>query len=296
MAETAILDPRPEDSLRPLTPVEFQRIRDLVYERCGLDLRAGKEQLVSARLGKKIRAAKFRSFQEYFEHVLGDRTGEAITEMIDALTTNYTHFFREPAHFEFLRTTVLPALRHRDSAAIWSSACATGEEPYSIAMCLADELGPTTPGRFRILATDISTRALTVARRAVFPAERFQDVAIPSLRRYLLRGSGASQGLYRVRTEVLPPVTFQRLNLVEPFSHMGTFPLIFCRNVMIYFDRKTQTDLVERLTGCLEPEGYLFIGHAESLNPIQHTLEYVQPAIYRKSRGTSAAPRGRTGR
>jgi len=295
MVESLLADPLRDDTLRPLTAVEFQRIRDLVYQRCGLDLRAGKEQLVSARLGKKIRAAKFRSFQEYFQHVLDDRTGEAITEMIDALTTNYTHFFREPSHFDFLRQTILPALRRRDSGTIWSAACATGEEPYSIAMCLQDALGPDA-ARFRVLATDISTRALAAARRAVFPAERFQDVAIPSLRRYLLRGSGASEGLYRVKTEALPPITFQRLNLVEPFSHVGTFPLIFCRNVMIYFDRKTQTDLVERLTGCLEPGGHLFIGHAESLNPIEHTLEYVQPAVYRKSGGMTAVTKGRVRR
>ena len=291
MPETPLLDR--QDELRPITPAEFQRIRDLVYQRIGLDLRAGKEQLVSARLNKKIRQGKFRSFQEYFQHVLEDRTGDAIVAMIDALTTNYTHFFREPAHFEFLKRTILPTLKGRTSVSIWSCACATGEEPYSIAMCLKDELSPAEAGHFKILATDISTRALASAGKAVFPAERFQDVAIPSLRKYLLRGSGASEGLYRVRTELLPPVVFQRLNLIEPFSHVGTFPVIFCRNVMIYFDKKTQTDLVERLTGCLEPGGYLFIGHAESLNPIQHSLQYVQPAVYRKS-GGGAAAKGRT--
>ena len=293
MPETLSAAPNERDALRPLSTVEFQKIRNLVYERCGLDLRDGKEQLVSARLGKKIREAKFRSFQEYFQHVLDDRTGDALASMIDALTTNYTHFFREPAHFEFMKRTVLPPLRDRASFTIWSSACATGEEPYSIAMCLKEELGTRTDGRVQILATDISNRVLAVARKAVYPAERFQSVAIPALRNYLLRGSGASEGLYRVKTEVLPPVVFQRLNLIEPFSHMGAFPLIFCRNVMIYFDKKTQTDLVARLTGCLEPGGYLFIGHAESLNPIHHTLEYVQPAIYRKPGDAGAAGKER---
>jgi chemotaxis protein methyltransferase CheR len=284
------------ETLRPLTEAEFHKIRSLIYERCGLDLRDGKQQLVSARLGKKIREAKFRTFQEYFQHVLDDRTGEALAGMIDALTTNYTHFFREPAHFDFLRQVVLPTLRDRSSVTIWSSACSTGEEPYSIAMCLKQELGDRADGRVRVLATDISTRVLAAAHRAVYPMERFQGLDVSSLRKFLLRGAGSSQGLYRVKTEALPPVTFQRLNLIEPFAHMGTFPVIFCRNVMIYFDRKTQTDLVGRLTGCLEPGGYLFIGHAESLNPIEHTLEYVQPAIYRKPGGGSTTGRGRTRR
>jgi chemotaxis protein methyltransferase CheR len=293
MPETLSSSPAQRDTLRPITAAEFLKIRNLVYERCGLDLRDGKEQLVSARLGKKIREAKFRSFQEYFQHVLDDHTGEALCGMIDALTTNYTHFFREPAHFEFLKRTVLPPLADRGSVTIWSAACATGEEPYSIAMCLKEELGNRTDGRFQILATDISTRALSAARKGVYPAERFQNVQIPTLRKYLLRGSGASEGLYRVKTEVLPPIVFQRLNLIEPFSSVGIFPLIFCRNVMIYFDRKTQSDLVARLSGCLEPGGHLFIGHAESLNPIQHTLEYVQPAIYRKPAGPTPRERGR---
>jgi chemotaxis protein methyltransferase CheR len=268
--------------IRPLTAREFEQFRQLAYEKFGLDLRNGKETLVSARLGKKIRELSFRSYQEYYRHVLEDRTGEALTALIDALTTNHTSFFREPAHFEFLRRTILPGLRRRDRIAIWSAACSTGEEPYSIAFALLEELGKAALARIRILATDISTRVLANAQRGAYPAERFAGIPAHQLSRYLLRGEQRFKDWYRVKPEVRAVVEFRRLNLMERFSNLGPFPVIFCRNVMIYFDKPTQQDLVNRLEGCLEPGGYLLIGHAESLNGVDHPLRYVRPAIYRK--------------
>jgi chemotaxis protein methyltransferase CheR len=266
----------------PLTTTEFEQFRKLAYDKFGLDLRSGKEQLVSARLGKKLRELRLRSFKEYYQYVVNDRTGEALVAMIDALTTNHTSFFREPAHFEFLKKTICPSLRNRDRIAIWSAACSTGEEPYSIAFTLLEELGLGVIPKVQILATDISTRVLGNAKKAVYPATRFRDLSPQQLRQFLLRGEGQWKDWYLIKKELRESVSFQRLNLMEQFVNLPTFPLIFCRNVMIYFDRATQEDLVGRLSNRLEPGGYLFIGHSESLNGVQHGLQYIQPAIYRK--------------
>jgi chemotaxis protein methyltransferase CheR len=270
-------------SCRPLKSGEFAKIRQLAYDTFGLDLRTGKETLVSARLGNQIRQSGCRSFDEYYQHVIDDSTGEALVKLIDALTTNHTSFFREPAHFDFLRKTFLPEWKDRGSIGIWSAACSTGEEPYSIAMCLLEELGAVAPGKARILATDISTRVLATAEKGIYPAERFEGLSAMQLRSYWLRGERDWAGCYRAKKEVRAMVEFRRLNLLEPVSQIGRFPLIFCRNVMIYFDKPTQQKVVEHLAGCLEPGGYLLTGHAESLTGIEHGLRYVQPATYRKA-------------
>jgi chemotaxis protein methyltransferase CheR len=265
----------------PLETDEFQEIQRLAYQRFGLDLKPGKEELVSARLGKTIREGGFKSYREYLDFVIADRTGEALIGLIDALTTNFTGFFREQAHFDFVRAVVLPALRVRDAIDIWCAACSTGEEPYSLAFTLLDEPGGSRPA-FRILATDISTRALDTARAAVYPAERFEHLSTAWLRKYLLRGEGKWQGHYRVKPEIRRMVEFERINLIEPISHTRRFSLIFCRNVMIYFDKPTQEAVVNKLAEWLEPGGHLFVGHAESLMGVRHGLEYVRPAVYAK--------------
>lgn len=288
MGERA-LAPWTEESVRPLTAREFEQIRALAHEKFGLDLRDGKQQLVSARLGKKIREARFRTFQEYYRHVVEDRTGEALAAMIDALTTNYTSFFRESAHFDFLRREIMPLWRERPAVRVWSAACATGEEAWSLAVCLAAERGPLGA---RVLATDISTRALAAARKGLYPVERCEAIPKQELRATMLRGQGRWEHWYSVRKELRAMVDFERLNLMEPFAHLGTFPAIFCRNVMIYFNKGTQEELVNRLAVCLEPGGYLFIGHAESLTGIPHPLQYVRPAIYRKPAEGRAGRRG----
>ena len=283
MIEARQGEPQETGLLRPLTATEFEEIRRLAYEKFGLDLRQGKEELVSARLGRKIRESHCRSFREYYRHVLDDATGEALIGMIDALATNHTSFLREPAHFEFLKERVLPALMSRSTIDIWSAACSTGEEPYTIAFTILEKMSPADYAKLRILATDISTKALDSARRAVYPSERFTEFPSAWMSRFLLRGQGQWKGWYRMKPEVTGRVEFARLNLVEPFAPNRHFPLIFCRNVMIYFDKPTQERLVNRLAEYLEPGGYLFVGHAESLTGVSHPLQYVQPAIYRKS-------------
>lgn len=265
-----------------LKPHEFEAIRRLAYDKFGLDLRQGKEELVAARLGKRMREGGFGSFQEYYQSVIGDASGEALIGMIDSLATNHTSFLRETAHFDFLRQSVLPALRERARVQIWSAACSTGEEPYTLAFTIGDLWGMEALRKVRILATDISTKALAAAKNAVYTAERFRTVPPPWLRQFLLKGEGRWKGWYRVKPEVRSQVEFARLNLVESFSQSELFPVIFCRNVMIYFDKPTQEGVVNRLAACLEPGGYLCIGHAESLTGLRHGLEYVRPATYRK--------------
>ncbi len=274
-----------------LTQAEFREIADLAYDRFGLDLKRGKEALVAARLGKKLRQLGFRTFAEYHRHVLADSTGEALIELIDALTTNHTSFLRERAHFEFLARAVNEELREVSALRLWSAACSSGEEPYSIAMCLAEALA-RTPAKngtrqFRILATDISTRVLALARRAVYPAGRFDDIPEAWRRAYLLRGRGESQGFYKIKPELAQTVEFARLNLIEPFPAREPFQVIFCRNVMMYFDKATQQNIVQRLAGCLARGGYLFVGHSESLTGVEHGLQYVCPAVYRQQKQES---------
>jgi chemotaxis protein methyltransferase CheR len=267
-----------------LTAGEFRQISDLAYQRFGLDLKRGKEALVAARLGKKLRQLGFHTFAEYHRHVLADATGDALVELIDALTTNHTSFLRERAHFEFLGRAANEELRAATTLRIWSAACSSGEEPYSIAMCLAEALAHSPARDFRIRATDISTRVLATAQRGVYPAGRFEEVPDAWRRAYLLRGQRESEGFYKVKPELAGRIEFERLNLIEPFPRRELFHAIFCRNVMMYFDKPTQQSIVQRLTACLERGGYLMVGHSESLTGIEHALEYVRPATYRNQK------------
>ena len=271
------------DPIQPLTEREFSNFSRLAYEKFGLQLKPEKYELVTARLGKKVRAAGCRSFQEYYQRVVDDRTGEALIELIDALATNFTNFLREPAHFDFLIKEVLPACSRLDRLSIWSAACSTGEEPYTIALSVLDALGRASSPKLRILATDISSKALAEARRGVYAAAKVENLAPAWLRTYFLRGEGRWEGYYRVKPEVAQRIEFRRLNLIEQASDTEFFRVIFCRNVMIYFDKPTQQKLVARLAAQLEPGGYLLIGHSESLTGVDHPLSYVRPTIYRKA-------------
>jgi chemotaxis protein methyltransferase CheR len=260
---------------------EFEQIRELALRASGIDLTKSKRALVEARLGKTIRQGRFASFHQYYDHVVADRTGESLIALLDALTTNFTAFLREPPHFEFLRKSILPRLDR--PIRVWSAGCSTGEEPFSIAFSILEELGIAGVAGSAILATDISTRALATAAQATYPSDRFADLPPDWLRKYILRGSGPARGLYRVKPHVRAMVEFRRLNLIEPFGIREIFDVIFCRNVMIYFNQATQAALVNNLAGRLTPGGYLLIGHSETLAGVSTPLEYVKPAIYRRS-------------
>jgi chemotaxis protein methyltransferase CheR len=270
------------ESIPVLKTSEFEKISKLAYEHFGLDLRNGKEGLVAARLGKKLRELGMKTFQQYYDHVVGDKSGAAMTGMVDYLTTNHTSFFREPRHFDFLRETIYPAARSRPRIDIWSAACSTGEEPYSIAMTLLEDAGAEAAAKVRIKATDISTRVLEKGKRGIYGADRFNGIAVPLMQKYLLKGKDDAAGSYRFKSEVRAMIEFQHLNLMEQLPEGNRYAAIFCRNIMIYFDKPTQENLVRRLSEHIDRGGYLFIGHSESLNGITHGLEYVSPAIYRK--------------
>jgi len=268
--------PDPSPTLK--APV-FEKIRLLAYEKFGLNLTESKQQLVAARLGKKLRELKLPSYEAYYDLVLGDRSGESLIALIDALSTNHTSFLREASHFDFLAKSVIPKLRKRATIDIWSAPCSTGEEPYSIAITMLEQLGMPAKPALRIRATDISTRALAVAKKGAYAADRLSSVPAPLIKKYFTQ---TGPGLFQIRPEIARMMEFDRGNLIEPMRATRTFPIIFCRNVMIYFDKPTQEKVVTNLSQFLEPGGYLLIGHSESLMGVRHSLEYVQPAIYRK--------------
>ena len=262
----------------PMAASEFEEIRRLAYKTFGLDLKPGKEQLVAARLGRLMRTGAFRSYRQLYRHTVEDATGEALAAMIDALATNHTAFLREREHFSFLREKVVPALRGRRDVEVWCAACSTGEEVWTLA-CVLDEALPAS--RVHITATDISRKALAVAERGAYSAERCAALPAAWLSRYFTAETASAAG-YRVKPGMRAQATFSRLNLMQSFTWPRRFPVIFCRNAMIYFDAETQARAAEKLAASLEPGGYLFVGHAESLSRSSASLEYIQPAVYRK--------------
>jgi len=270
-----------------LTEGEFQKISKLVYDQCGIHLSDGKKELVKARLGKKIRNGPFKSFHDYYQHVLKDSSGEELIQLLDSIATNYTFFFREQKHFDCLRSEILPELigKKKDRGRrlrFWSAACSSGEEPYSIAMTVLDDLEHSFVWDVSVLGTDISTKALKTAESGIFAKERVQSIAPSLVKKFFLKGENEWKDYVRVKDEVRKLIRLRRLNLMESFRFSEPFDCIFCRNVMIYFDKKTQADLVNRLYGCLEIGGFLLIGHSESLTGIEHPFHYVKPSIYKK--------------
>lgn len=273
---------------RDLTPREYELFRQLVQEQTGINLGDQKQQLVRARLGKRLRAGRFASYRAYYDFVRDDPTGAELSGLIDAISTNTTHLFRERQHFEFLARTLRGQLGDRKWCAanrglrIWSAGCSAGDEPYSIAMTVDDVAG----GRheWKILATDISTKMIAQAQAGRYETQRLGTVPAQFRQRYFVRCENLDRTLVRVSPALRSRITFAHLNLMSerfPFRH--GFHYIFCRNVMIYFARPTQQQLVTKLAAHLRPGGYLLIGHSESLNGVQHPLRYVQPTVYQKA-------------
>lgn len=267
---------------------EFEFIRTLVYERSRINLGADKRELVNARLGKRLRATQTANLGEYCDLLRSPGADEELAHLIDVISTNHTFFFRENAHFDFVRNIAVPEMIARNRTErrgrfnAWSAACSSGEEPYSLAITLAESLAAAHWG-WHIEATDISHRILAKAAAGIYREDVVSKMPANTVRQYFQRGIGPQAGNYRVKPELLAGVTFRHLNLLEgepPFS--DPFHVIFCRNVMIYFDKATQEELVSRLTRRLIPGGYLLVGHSESLTGIRHSLQLVQPAVYRR--------------
>lgn len=273
----------------PISNEEFRLFRELLFKEAGISLGEGKRQLVASRLAKRLRHHHFTSYKQYYQYVTTqDPRGEERLQMVNCLTTNKTDFFREGHHFDFLQHTVFPDLRQRAQRGkprrmrIWSAACSSGEEPYTIAMTVREEFPPTSGWDIRILASDIDTEVLRRAERGVYDLDRLSGVPDAFKRKYFLRGKGKWDGSARVRPELQELISFRRINFIDPqWPVQARFDVIFCRNVIIYFDRDTQRRLFERLHGYLHEDGYLMVGHSENLHWLGDLFAPVRGTIYR---------------
>jgi len=260
-------------------------IMRLVYEKSGITLHSGKRALVSARLQKLLKLGGFNTFREYVTYLQADTSGDELTAMIDAIATNHTSFFREPQHFTFLSSVVLPPLRARsESVPIlgWSAACSSGEEPYTIAMTAFEQFGDDAARRVRLLASDLSTKALGRAEAGIYKTERVAGLPRHLVLKYFDRRPTLPRGTIQVATRIRSLVDFRRLNLLDAPPTGRGLDFIFCRNALIYFDRQIQQRVIQRLEDRLALGGYLFTSHSESLNGLSHGLTWVAPAVYRR--------------
>jgi chemotaxis protein methyltransferase CheR len=272
-----------ESLLKPLYDAEFYYLSNLVYQYCGINLHEGKRELVRSRLCGRLRKLGMDSFEEYCDSLKKNLTPEEITTLIDILSTNLTKFFRENSHFEFV-TKQLPEMaktkksRGSHKLRIWSTACSSGEEPYSLAIVIAEALAGLPHMDAKILATDISSRMLKRAVAGLYSADKLSDVPAHIRAKYFhLQGKH-----YRVNEKISGMIAFRKLNVVGSWPFKGPFDIIFCRNMMIYFDKETQKKLVDRFAEYLTMDGFLFLGHSESLVGLSQNFKYVEPSIYRR--------------
>lgn len=272
-----------------LSEKDYQNFREFIYEKSGINLHEGKKELLKARLMKYLRHSGFGSIGEYYNYLVKhDNTGKECVNLLDTVSTNLTFFFREPKHFQFLSQAAFPDLEKRlhgqpkKKITLWSAGCSSGEEPYSLAMTCLERAWPFEGLDVHILATDISTKMLAKASEGIYPEDRLENVSYEVKRRYFQKGVGRWTGYYRAKTDLRQLIRFDRLNLVDPFPEKEGFDIIFCRNVMIYFDKPTQERIVRKFHQALKEKGYLFIGHSESLTGVNHSFKYIQPSVYRK--------------
>jgi chemotaxis protein methyltransferase CheR len=258
---------------------EFIKFSELIYRIAGISMAPSKKPLVSSRLAKRLKHHDLNSYGDYFRFITSPQGKDELQITVDMLTTNETHFFREPKHFDFLRQRIIPERRQGVAFRVWSAACSSGEEPYSIAMVL-DDLLANQP--WEILASDISTRIVDKARNGIYPMERLPEIPKPYLSRYCLKGVGDYDGTLLIEKSLRERVRFMLHNLTEMPPKLGEFDVIFLRNVMIYFDQDTKQKVVSRLLPLLRPGGYFLIGHSESLNGVTDAVKPIAPAIYRK--------------
>jgi chemotaxis protein methyltransferase CheR len=277
-----------------LSDRDFGRLRDLIHGEAGIFLSPAKKALLSGRLLRRLRELGITSFGAYYARVEADSSERV--QLLDRITTNETHFFREPGHFRFLAEQVYPAWSDEAAAGrrpkvvrAWSAGCSTGEEPYSLAMSLLTAFPPGTGWKFEIVASDLSSRALASAREAVWPIAKAQEIPEAQLRTFMLRGAGRQEGLMKAGPEIRERVRLLRLNLNDPtYPALGTFDLVFCRNVLIYFDAATKERVIARLLRHVANRGYLFVGHAESLSTTAHEIRPVRPTVYQPRRGPAS--------
>ena len=265
---------------------EFLRLRDLIYSEAGIWLTHAKTALLVGRLAKRLRHHGLKSFKQYYDLVVN--SPEERIQMLDALSTNETRFFREPQHFELLKSSIFPKWaeeaatgRRGRNIRVLSAGCSTGQEPYSLAMILLDHFPAAAGWEIEIVATDLSTRALEIARTGIWPAAKKDEIPSSYLKKFMLKGFADQDGKMRAGPEIRSAIKFFRMNLNEPaYPLTGKFEMIFCRNVLIYFDQRSRERVVRRLANFLSPDGYLFLGHAESLHAMSDRLRSVIPTVY----------------
>lgn len=258
---------------------EFAQFQSMLYDIAGISLTAAKKPLVAGRLAKRLREYQLNNFSQYLALLAQKEYRHEVQTAIDLLTTNETYFFREPNHFAFLKRQLAVQSRGAGSFRVWSAACSSGQEPYSIAMVLQECLA----GRnWEVLASDISTRVLDTARAGVYPIAQADNIERPYLTRYCLKGVGSQAGSFMIDKMLRDKLQFFHCNLNARLPDLGLFDIIFLRNVMIYFDVETKRQVVNRLQAVLKPGGFLFIGHSESLQGINRELKMIVPAVFQK--------------
>lgn len=257
---------------------EFSRFQRWLHQTAGIELSPAKKALVASRLAKRLCHYELDSYDDYFQLIMNDRSSE-LQLALDLLTTNETYFFREPKHFEFLAREIVSALPPEQPLRVWSAASSSGEEPYSLAMTLAEK---RSTFNWEILASDISSRVLEQAMSGRYPIERAQNIPLPFLMKYCLKGVGLQEGIFIIDRKLRDKVQFMQINLNQDLPDIGMFDVIFIRNVMIYFNKETKGQVLQRLVPRLKPGGYLLVSHAESLHGLHHGLQLVSPSIYQK--------------
>jgi chemotaxis protein methyltransferase CheR len=265
---------------------DFQALRKLVREVTGISLSEQKRELVYGRLARRLRALNLRSFRDY-RNLLSADDGRELVQFCNAITTNLTAFFREPHHFEHLKNDVLSAIARKAGPSrrvrIWSAGCSTGEEPYSIAMTVLEAIPDIERWDLKILATDLDSDVLEKARRGVYTAERLQTLSIERRERFFTPCHQAKEPSFQIRPEVARLITVKQLNLMHPFPMKGPLDVIFCRNVVIYFDKDTQRDLIARMSRLQRPGDLLFLGHSETLFKVSTDYSLIGRTIYRRN-------------
>lgn len=272
-----------------LSDKDFTRLREFIYTQCGIRITEGKKTMLQTRLHKRLRSLKMPSFSQYCDYLFSSQGAEdELVEMINVVTTNKTDFFREPAHFDYLAREALPDLvQDCDNGRpimVWSAGCSTGEEPYTLAMVLKEFSKTRRSLNFLILATDISTKVLEKAKLAIYDEGQIGVIPVEFRRQYLLKSKDPDQKVFRIAPEVRAHVAFRRLNFMDTnFGFRETMDIIFCRNVIIYFDKTTQERLLAKFCRHLSAGGYLFLGHSETLLGMDLPLRQVSPTVYRKA-------------
>jgi chemotaxis protein methyltransferase CheR len=260
------------------TPKDFERVQKLIYDHAGISLNASKQDMVYSRLARRLRATGINNFKDYLALLESNNKAEW-EAFANSLTTNLTSFFREPHHFPLLSEHVLKH-KGQQRISLWCSASSTGEEPYSMAMAMVDAFGSFTPP-VTILATDLDTNVLAKAEEGVYPMERVEKLSSDMIKRFFLKGSGAQAGFVRVRPELRAMITFRKVNLLDAeWPVRGPLDAIFCRNVMIYFDKETQLKILQRFAPLLQSDGLLFAGHSESFHHAGHLFRLRGKTVY----------------